>query len=70
MSQSPRSQQLLPFLNPPKPVGDPGPPCLQCGGATVISPGIGPHHQKISCTRCSSWRWAPKPRPAGRGGAA
>jgi len=52
------------------PTGDPGPACLACGGATVISPGVGPHHQRIDCAdpRCGAWRWAPKPRPAGRGG--
>jgi len=69
-----RRQWLPGLLDKPAPpvvpTGEPGPACLACGGATVISPGVGPHHAKITCTRCPVWRWQPKPRPVSRGGPA
>src|SRR5262249_35278417 len=39
-----------------------GPPCLKCGGTTAVSPGVGPHHAKATCTDpdCRVWRWLPK----------
>jgi hypothetical protein len=54
------------------PATEDGPPCLKCGHLnTVISPGVGPHHARIDCPKCKSWRWAPKPPPRPeRGGAA
>jgi hypothetical protein len=55
-------------LFPTIPVGEPGPPCLACGGPTIISyPDTrGQHHARVDCTRCRAWRWAPKPRPMRR----
>jgi hypothetical protein len=47
-----------------------GPPCLSCGADTVIGPGVGPHFARADCRKCGAWRWLPKPRPDGRGGAA
>lgn len=58
-----RRQWLPGMAERPTASGEAGPPCLACGGATVISPGTPPHHARIDCTRCKSWRWAPRPRP-------
>src|SRR5262245_16835515 len=46
----------------PREPGPTSPPCLRCGSNTIISPGVGPHHQRLDCPQCGSWRWAPKPR--------
>jgi hypothetical protein len=58
------------FAGPAPRMGPPGPPCLRCGGSTVVSPGVGPHHARIDCVdaQCGAWRWAPKPRPGRDGG--
>jgi hypothetical protein len=57
------------FADQPQPSGEPGPPCVACDGPTIITPGVGPHFKKITCTRCKSWGWMPKPQPE-HGGAA
>ena len=62
MSQATRLRQLSFFDRPATPSGEPGPPCLKCGGATVVSPGSGPHHARADCLSCGAWRWLPKPR--------
>jgi len=67
-------QLSLPWGAPPRPdpdgvpLGEAGPPCLACGGATVVSPGSPPHHARVDCLNpaCKSWRWLPKPRPERR----
>jgi len=64
-------RRLLLWDEPPdhsvRPSGEPGRPCLKCGGPTVIRPGTPPHHARLDCTRCKAWRWLPKPLAA-RGG--
>jgi hypothetical protein len=61
-------QPFLPGLGPAAPRGEPGPPCLNCGHDTIVSPGVGPHHARVDCPRCRAWRWLPRPRPReGRG---
>ena len=57
----------LSFLDRPVAPIEDGPPCVACGGPTVISPGKGPHHARIDCTKCKSWGWLPKPKTE-RGG--
>ena len=48
--------------------GEPGPPCLHCGAATVIKAAIEPMSRgfrdraRIECTKCRAWRWDTRPR--------
>jgi hypothetical protein len=46
----------LNLFGPPAPADTDGPPCLKCGGPTIVSAGAGPHHATITCTKCHSWR--------------
>jgi hypothetical protein len=63
------SRQLrldIPGLEPDSPADSPGPPCLSCGGDTVVTypASRGPHHGRIQCADCGAWRWLPKPKTA------
>jgi len=66
MTDRPRQRTLFDPPEVPAAKAD-GPPCLACGGATVISPGTPPHHARIDCTRCRAWRWLPRPKGTVRG---
>lgn len=60
----PLSGQTSFFDRPAAPADNDGPPCLKCGHLnTVVTPGVGPHHARIDCPKCKSWRWQPKPPP-------
>jgi hypothetical protein len=52
------------FDPPQAPRSGAGPACPKCGGATVLTPGKGPHFARIDCKACGGWRWLPKPREA------
>ena len=65
------SGQLSLFARPTTATTGDGPPCLKCGHKnTVVSPGVGPHHQGSTarCTRHGGRRRTPGSDQ--RGGAA
>ncbi len=61
---------VLDYRRQPETPRESGPACASCQAPTRIEPGKGPHFAKIVCTRCTTWKWMPKPRSTDRGGAA